>query len=103
MSDLKKPCASCPFIKGNYEEFNTVVNRLRAAIGAEPLDFFQCITARERVIEEAFATWRFACHASVYNGAMEQTGDPVACAGFEEAKKVWGYVGGEHSAKKRNG
>lgn len=85
---MSKPCASCPFLKTNFKEFNEVAKKLSAKAGQPEPDFFQCVTIRRRVVADAIQNGGLLCHASVYDGEMNATKGGTACVGFLEHQEA---------------
>jgi len=81
-------CASCPFRERNFEEFGEVARALSKKCGQPEPDFFQILTIRQRVIDDAIREGRLQCHSSVYDRDMNAhlTGS-VPCVGLEQLKK----------------
>lgn len=72
-TELKEPCASCPFRQGNDDEFGEVVNRLRKANGMGKLPFH--IPEGRRVLDDVRLSLEreveehggeFVCHQTAY-------------------------------------
>lgn len=85
----KKPCSkacfSCPFRETNHEEFSVVVKALSKHHGQPEPDFFQILTIRRRVVDEAVATGMLLCHSAVYDKGMNANPEFAReCAGLIE-------------------
>lgn len=79
-----KQCVSCPFLETNFKEFNAVATKLSIKEGQPKPDFFQCLTIRQRVVDDALSTGRLLCHSTVYDDAMNAVGDGKPCAGLSK-------------------
>lgn len=86
-----KACASCPFRVVNFKEFGAVAKALSKKHGLPEPDFFQVVTVRQRIMDEAIATGSLACHSSIYNNKMnaDVTG-ATPCIGLLEIQKACG-------------
>lgn len=84
---MGKPCASCPFLKTNFQEFNAVAKRLSAKAGEPEPDFFQCVTIRRRVVADAIANGGLICHQSIYDSEMNPTKEGSQCVGYLEQQQ----------------
>lgn len=80
---LPSPCASCPFLETNFQEFNRLAERLCELHHQPKPDFWACTSIRENVKKDAIATGHLLCHSTVYDAQMNATpenGKP--CAGL---------------------
>ncbi len=73
LPEVKKRCASCPFLEDNDAEFETLVKKLAAHNGEHirpELVSLHVKVARERIEKDADEMGDFACHSTVYNEDM---------------------------------
>ena len=85
--ELAHQCASCPFRKGNDDEFGVIVERLNKRYNADGT----IEQVRFSVQHEAKSNGDFACHQTAYSSDMELQPDrehrqcPGATAAFKAA------------------
>ena len=80
-----KACASCPFRSDNHLEFGLVAKALSKKHKQPVPDFFQVLTIRKRITEEAVKAGFLLCHQSVYDSDMNaSTTKAIQCSGLAE-------------------
>ena len=78
------PCPSCPFLKDNHEEFGVIAKRLCARFGKPEPDFWDCLSIRASVVNEAIEHGHLQCHCTVYDAEMNPHPEgSMPCAGLE--------------------
>lgn len=71
--ERESQCASCPFLKGNDEQFGKIVSKLRQQGGlAKPATKRIIASTRSNLrMEVIFGNGDFICHATAYGPGME--------------------------------
>ena len=66
----RKPCASCPFLPNNNEEFGVIAEKLCEKFNQPRPNFWAKLSIRENVKNDAISSGQLICHCSIYDSEM---------------------------------